>query len=104
MPLAQLTGIAGFRSLLSRAVALAKVEVPSLAPVRVGTDGSLEGLDGVHNEPGTEADIEGGTVVVAHLLGLLVTFIGERLTRQLVRDAWPEFDSGETDVRSKEQP
>ena len=33
-------------------------------------------------------------MVVAHLLGLLVTFIGEPLTLRLVRDAWPDASVG----------
>ena len=92
LPLARLAGVAGFRSLLSRAVALAKAEVPSLAAVRVRADGSLEGLDG--------SDRDAGAVVVAQLLGLLVTFIGEPLTLGLVRDAWPEATVTVADVSS----
>lgn len=80
-PLARLAGVAGFRSLLSRAVALARAEVPALAAVEVRTDGTLDGLDSTGPEP--------GVVVVAQLIGLLVTFIGEPLTLTLVRDAWP---------------
>src|SRR5436305_6272169 len=45
LPLARLVGTEGFRSLLSRAVALAKSEAPSLDAV-VRADGSLEGLGG----------------------------------------------------------
>ncbi|HVK12023.1 MAG TPA: hypothetical protein VM597_24840, partial [Gemmataceae bacterium] len=44
--LARLAGTEGFRSLMARAVAVAKSEVPSLDAVVVRTDGSLEGLDG----------------------------------------------------------
>jgi hypothetical protein len=29
-------------------------------------------------------------ILIAHLLGLLFTFIGEDLTVQLVQDVWPE--------------
>jgi hypothetical protein len=76
-PLARLAGVAGFRSLLSRAVALAKAEDGALHAVRVREDGTLEGMPGA------------GGAVVAHLLGLLVTFIGEPLTRQLVSEVWP---------------
>jgi hypothetical protein len=34
--------------------------------------------------------LEGGVVMVAQLLGLLVAFIGENLTVSLVRDVWPK--------------
>ncbi len=79
VPIAKLAGVAGYRSLLSRAVALAKAEVPALAGVQVRADGTLEG-----------SDRTGGVEIVAQLLALLVTFIGEPLTRTLVRDAWPD--------------
>jgi hypothetical protein len=102
LPLARLAGAAGFRSLLSRAVAMAKAEVPSLAAAQVRADGSLEGLDGPGPDQDAGAGGEAGVVVVAQLLGLLVTFIGEPLTLRLVRDAWPDAslpaagaDSGE---------
>jgi len=95
--LVMLVGGIGFRSLLSRALAMAKAEVPSLDAVRVRADGSLEGLDGV----GPTQAAEDGVVVVAQLIGLLVTFVGEPLTLHLVRDAWPEAPVVET-VRTGE--
>ena len=33
---------------------------------------------------------EAAVAITAHLLGLLVTFIGEPLTLRLVREAWPD--------------
>jgi hypothetical protein len=42
--LIRLAGVAGFRSLLSRALALAKVEVPSLHLVHIDEDGLLDGF------------------------------------------------------------
>src|SRR3954452_21833862 len=83
-PLAKFVGPVGFRSLLSRAVAIAKAEIPSLEAVQVRPDGSLDGLDEV------EENQDAGAVVVTQLLGLLVTFIGEPLTLRLVHDAWPD--------------
>jgi hypothetical protein len=98
VPLARLAGVVGFRSLMSRALALAKADIVSLNPVQVRDDGSLEGFGGNGSGHGR------GLAVVAHLLGLLVTFIGEPLTRQLVRDAWPDAAAGETDGRAGGQP
>src|ERR1700687_771072 len=45
--LCTLAGVAGFRSLVSRALTLAKAEAPSLSAVQVAADGSLKGLDEV---------------------------------------------------------
>ena len=91
VPLSRLAGVIGFTSLLSRALALAKGDVPSLLAVRVRPDGSLEGWAeaGRDGEAGSMAT--GGEVLVARLLGLLVTFIGEPLTLRLVHEVWPDL-------------
>ena len=100
VPLAKFVGAAGFCSLLSRALAIAKAEIPSLGSVQVRPDGSLEGLEGVEQNQ----DADAGAVVVTQLLGLLVTFIGEPLTLRLVRDAWPDAPAAETDRSAEGQP
>ena len=87
-----LAGVAGFRSLMSRALTLASDEVRWLKAVHVNADGSLEGLDDAQL---TDAEIaEGEAVLVAQLIGLLVTFIGATLTLQLLRQAWPDASLG----------
>jgi len=102
--LAKLAGVAGFRSLMARAMALATAEVPWLDSVQVRADGSLEGFDAAGRQQSAVPAGEAGVVVVAQLLGLLATFIGEPLTRQLVRDAWPDAATDETDGRTGGQP
>jgi hypothetical protein len=81
-PFATLAGIAGFRSLLARALTLAKQESPDLTGWEVKSDGSLQGLNG-------EAT-QSGAVLIANLIGLMVTFIGESLTLRLLHDVWPD--------------
>ena len=83
-----LVGAAGFRSLLARALTLAKRESPFLAAWEVRPDGSLEGLNGEteHSE----------VVLIAHLLGLMITFIGESLTLRLLHDIWMNLPDPET--------
>jgi len=98
VPLVKLVGVAGFRSLLSRALAIARAEVPSLDEVQVRPDGSLEGLDRLGRIYAAEA----GVGVVAQLLGLLVTFIGELLTLRLVSDVWPDASVAGIDPGSGE--
>ena len=79
-PLTTLAGSAVFRSLLARALTLAKKESPLLDAWEVKSDGSLQGLNG-------EA-MQSGAVLIAHLIGLMITFIGESLTLRLLRDVW----------------
>lgn len=89
-PLITLTGVAGFRSLLSRALTLARAEAPSLKAVEIGVDGSLKGLDELALQTDKEKTRDGGAILIAQLVGLLLTFIGEGLTLRLVQDVWPE--------------
>jgi len=103
VPLSRFTGPAGFLSLLSRALVLAKAEVPSLRAVQVRPDGSLAGFDQISHDLAAALD-RGRVVLVAHLLGLLATFIGESLTLRLVRDTWPEASINKTDLKEEEKP
>ena len=89
-PLITLAGVAGFRSLLSRALTLASAEAPSLSVVQVAADGSLKGLDELEPQIDKEQARDEGAVLIAQLLGLILLFIGEGLTLRLVQDVWPE--------------
>ena len=57
--------------------------------VQVAADGSLKGLDELDPQSDKQAR-DGGAILIAQLLGLLLTFIGEGLTLRLVQDVWPE--------------
>ena len=84
--LTKFAGVDGFISLQRRALVLARAEVPSLQCVKVGIDGRLQGFEEVTSETLAGA----GAAITAHLLELLVTFIGEPLMRTLIREAWPD--------------
>jgi hypothetical protein len=89
--LGEFVGVAGFQSLASRALTLARPETPSLSAARIADDGSLQGLSEIE----AQCDIhknqagDGGLILVARLLGLLRLFLGEALTLSLLRNAWP---------------
>lgn len=95
--LGALLGAAGFKALLARAVTLAKAEVPTLSALQINADSSLVGL----SEDDDFAD--GEVVLVAHILGLLVTFVGEALMLRLVNDAWPKASLNDLDF-DKDEP
>ena len=86
-PVSALTGDDGFRALLSRALALAKAESPILGAVQVAADGSFQGLEELGRETDKDQVREGGVILIAQLLGLLLTFIGEAMTSRLVASA-----------------
>lgn len=80
--LTRFAGADGFSALLGRAIALSRADAPSVQGLKVSADGSVVGLERVGDDAGVE--------IIAQLLGLLVTFIGEALTMRLVREAWPD--------------
>jgi hypothetical protein len=88
-------GIAGFQSLASRALVLAKSEDPSFSEARVTEDGALQGLGEIELQTdfdkGAGGDPAGdaGIILIARLLGLLHIFLGEALTASLLRVTWP---------------
>jgi len=59
-PVCALTGVDGFRALLSRALALARAEAPCLSAVQVAADGSLQGLDELGRQMDKDQVREGG--------------------------------------------
>ncbi|MFN3652909.1 MAG: hypothetical protein ACK47B_25305 [Armatimonadota bacterium] len=92
--LTPLVGGEGYRALLARAIALAAREHPCLALVGVESSGSLSGLE--ETLAGRDASERDAAYVelLAQLLELLVTFVGERITRKLAGDIWPEPAEG----------
>jgi CheY-like chemotaxis protein len=86
-PLRNLAGETGFRSILARALMLSKSEVKWLWPVKISVSGFFEGLASAE-EKLTPLEVSSGeTVMVAQILGLLFTFLGESMTLVVLRDA-----------------
>jgi hypothetical protein len=83
-PVSALAGVDGFRALCSRALALARAEAPILSALQVAADGSLQGLDELERQIDKDPVREGGVILIAQLLGLLLSFIGEAMTSRLV--------------------
>jgi hypothetical protein len=101
--LVTLMGNTGFRALLSRALARAEADVPSLRAMQVKADGSLAGLDKLEVQADPEELAKGSVVLVAQLLRLLVAFIGETLTLRLVRESWPKLSVNDSDFGERDK-
>jgi hypothetical protein len=99
-PLSAVVGVADYRSLISRALALAKLEVPTLGAVQVTTDGSLQGLGEISTQTDEAHTGGGGVILIAELLGLFLSFLGEALTLQLVQDISPHLEA----IRQSDTP
>jgi len=79
-------GIDGFQALASRALALAKSESPRLSTVQVTANGGLCGFGEVESEMNADEEGEAGIILIAQLLGLFLTFLGEATTLRLIED------------------
>ncbi len=79
-------GVDGFQTLASRALALAKSESPRLSAVQVTANGGLRGLREVGSQTNADEDGEAGITLIAQLLGLFLTFLGEETTLRLIED------------------
>ena len=79
-------GTDSFRALASRALALAKSESHQLSTVLVAANGDLCGLGEVESRKDTDENAEVGIALIAQLLGLFLTFLGETTTLRLIED------------------
>lgn len=79
-------GADGFQSLANRALALARSESPRLRAVQVMANGTLRGLSEVESQTNPDDDGEVGIILIAQLLGLFLTLLGEATTLRLIED------------------
>src|ERR1039457_191128 len=85
-------GTDGFQALASRALALAKSESPRLSAVQVTANGGLRGLGEAESQTDADEGGEAGIILIAHLLGLFLTLLGETTTLRLIEDLRLQVD------------
>jgi len=85
-------GVDGFQALASRALALAKSESPRLSAVQITANGGLRGLGEVESRTDMDENGEAGIILIAQLLGLFLTFLGEATTLRLIEDLRLQVD------------
>jgi hypothetical protein len=83
-------GSAGYRALLVRAAALARTEHPWLATLQIDGEANLHGFAEAVRSQDMSLAVDAGVLLIACLVGLLQTFIGEELTRSILNDALPK--------------
>jgi hypothetical protein len=86
-----LAGVAGYRSLLARALTLARAEAPTLGSLQVADDGSLQGFEELASHRDKDHASEAGVLLTTQLLGLFLSLLGAALTLQLVQDVFPNL-------------
>lgn len=79
-------GADAFQVLASRALALARSESRRLSAVQITANGGLSGLGEIESQTDTDEDGEVGVMLIAQLLGLFVTFLGEATTLRLMEE------------------
>jgi hypothetical protein len=79
-------GVEAFQALASRALALARSESPQLSAVQIAANGGLRGLGEVESQMDLDETDEAGIILIAQLLGLFLTFLGEATTLRLIED------------------
>jgi hypothetical protein len=77
-------GADGFQALAARALSLAKSQSPRLSTVEIMASGSLSGLSEVEPQTGTDEEGEVGIILIAQLLELFLTLLGEAATVGLI--------------------
>jgi len=92
-------GADGFQAVASRALALAKSQTPRLNSVQVTANGDLRGFGEVESQANANEDGEAGIILIAQLLGLFLTFLGEATTLRLIEDLRLQAD-----VRTESAP
>jgi len=93
-------GVDGFHALASRALALAKSDSPRLSAVLVTATGGLRGLGEAESQTDADEDGEVGIILIAQLLGLFLTFLGEATTLRLMEDLRLQADIATESVKT----
>ncbi len=90
----------GFQSLATRALVLARSESPRLMAVQVMANGGLRGLGEVESQTDPDPDDDGevGIILIAQLLGLFLTLLGEATTLRLIEDLRLQAEIGTESV------
>ena len=89
--LAQLITLVGSDALLARAVHLSRAAFPFLGEAQItrSDDSSVLSLPESAERENSQL-VDGLEAVLATLVALLVSFIGEDLTARILREVWPE--------------
>jgi len=90
-PVCVLAGVVGYRSLLARALTLARAEAPGLGALQVAADGCLQGFEELAPQTKMDHPSEGGVLLIGHLLGLFFSLLGAAVTLQLVQNVFPNI-------------
>lgn len=91
--LSPLVGATGVRALFARSIVLTTAEFPFFAGTNFERpEAALSSLHASLRGQQPDAVLHGAAALFGALLALLETYVGERLTAQVLRSAWPDLD------------
>jgi hypothetical protein len=90
-PFCALAGVAGYRSILARALTLARAEAPSLGALQITEGGNLRSSGDSASQSDQHHASEGEVLLTAHLIGLFLSLLGAAVTLQLLQDVFPNL-------------
>lgn len=102
-PFAAISGNQGLQPLLVRALESAHLDYPWLETARVSLDGEVQGLGSLGQSLSEGAAAAGELAMIASLVELLRTFLGDGVTMQLLRSIWPLVTLIQLDDQSASQ-
>ena len=80
-------GVDAFQALASRALSVARSQFPILSAASITANGDLRGFGEVEVPLNSSEEREVGIILIAQMLRLLLTLLGETATVRLIEDA-----------------
>ena len=90
-PLCALAGVVWYRSLIGRALTLARSQTTSLDDLQIAEDGSLQSLGKSALQSDRQYASEADVLLTSHSIGLILSLLGTAVTLQLVQDVFPNL-------------
>ena len=90
-PLCALAGVVWYRSLIGRALTLARSQTTSLGDLQIAEDGSLQSFGKSALQSDRHYASEADVLLTSHSIGLILSLLGTAVTLQLVQDVFPNL-------------
>jgi len=90
-PLCALAGVASYRSVLTRALTLARTEAPSLSALEVTADGKIQRTQGDTSPIDKDHPSEEDALLTSRFIELFLTLLGAAVTLRLVQEVFPNL-------------
>jgi len=90
-PLCALAGVVWYRSLIGRALTLARLQTSSLGDLQIAEDGSLQSFGDSPLQSERHNASEADVLLISQLIGLILSLLGSAVTFQLVQGVFPNL-------------